>query len=63
MKTFEYNIEREFLRFKRYNSDLSLALVDIVLFKKVNDTYGHQFGDYVLRESQALFLHHSEKPI
>lgn len=51
---FEANMEREFLRTKRYSSDLSLALVDIDFFKKVNDTYGHQFGDYVLKEISAM---------
>ncbi len=47
---FEYNIEREFLRSKRYSGDLSLAILDLDFFKNINDTYGHQYGDYVLKE-------------
>ncbi len=51
---FEQNFEREFLRAKRYNSDLSIAIIDIDFFKKVNDTYGHLCGDYVLREAAYM---------
>lgn len=47
---FEDNIELEFLRTKRYPSEISLAMIDIDHFKQVNDSFGHQFGDYVLKE-------------
>ncbi len=49
------HIEAEIQRTMRYKRDLSLLLVDIDLFKDVNDTYGHVAGDAVLREvAQSL---------
>lgn len=51
---FEYNLEREFLRAKRYKNNLSIAMLDIDFFKNVNDTYGHQYGDFVLKETAEL---------
>ena len=53
---FEDNLEREFLRAVRYDNSLSFAIIDVDFFKKVNDTYGHSCGDYVLKEVAYLIL-------
>jgi len=47
---FEGRLTAEFARSERYRSPLSCFLLDIDHFKKVNDTWGHPFGDVVLRE-------------
>lgn len=42
-------------RSKRYGNHLTLLLLDIDFFKKINDTYGHLIGDVVIRRvAQAL---------
>ncbi len=43
----------ELQRAKRYQQPLSLLILDIDTFKKVNDTLGHEAGDLVLREVAA----------
>ncbi len=47
-------LEGEFAFALRHGSPLSILLLDIDLFKNINDTYGHQAGDEVIRRVAAV---------
>jgi two-component system cell cycle response regulator len=49
-RLFDESLEREIARAARLVTPLSLIVLDVDHFKQVNDSYGHQTGDLVLRE-------------
>ncbi len=51
---FSVSLTREIERAKRYENELSLALLDIDRFKEVNEAYGYEAGDALLKEVAGL---------
>lgn len=53
-RIFYERLDEELKRAARYEAPLSVVLIDLDDFKRVNDLGGHQFGDSLLKECAAL---------
>lgn len=54
-------LEEEQIRFERNNLAFSIIIADIDYFKKVNDTYGHNSGDFILKSVADILKNTSRK--
>jgi two-component system cell cycle response regulator len=52
---FTERLKQEFSLAKRNKTELSLLMIDLDFFKKINDTYGHLAGDFVLGKISEVF--------
>lgn len=53
-KMFMERLVEEIARAKRHGEKLTLLFLDLDKFKRINDTYGHLFGDKVIKETADI---------
>jgi len=56
-----HRLSEEFKRSLRYGTALSVILLDLDHFKKVNDRYGHEFGDAILRQFGEILVENARE--
>lgn len=57
-RCFDRTLDREIARSDRFGHALSLLMIDVDNFKSINDTFGHVYGDDVLKKvANSLKLH------
>ncbi|MFG1174780.1 diguanylate cyclase [Erwiniaceae bacterium CAU 1747] len=60
-RLFDRRLESEYLRTRRGECRAWLLLIDVDNFKAVNDTFGHEAGDYLLAEISALLRNEADE--
>ncbi|SIR57293.1 diguanylate cyclase (GGDEF) domain-containing protein [Halanaerobium kushneri] len=54
-------LEKELAKCRRYQRNLSVIMMDLDFFKDINDSYGHQFGDQVLKKIGYILQENTRK--
>ncbi|MDD4957240.1 MAG: diguanylate cyclase [Candidatus Omnitrophica bacterium] len=57
---FEVSLKRELKRARSSGGYLGLAIYDLDHFKNINDTYGHEFGNKILKDVSRIMLYNSK---
>ncbi len=63
-RSFDETLKQQYQLFNLSKTPVSMIIMDIDFFKKINDNYGHDIGDFVLKECvkllQSVFNHEGD---